>query len=445
MTKSSSDHPIRESSPAAGASGARMWGAIIAHAVVDFFSFVVVPLMSVLEGHTHMTHAQGALILGAGSLSSGLIQPVVALASDRFDTRSLGTLGLLVAVVCVSAIGFVHSFEQLLMLQIVAAAGIGAFHPVAAAAVGHLAGTHRSRALAIFHASGMIGGTLGNVITPLYVAFFAAQAMGGARAASDGIESGLTALAWLAIPGLAFVVVLAWAIHSIPHRHHTAAADHAALPASERRARWWAVGLLYAGNVLRFTTDMCLIQLIIRWSEVKALLGTHGVELSDAARAAAAQINGPMQGAKQIGMGAGGLTIGFLIARHREKLVLFVVPLIGAVALAFMPQTGAWTKLSDGGGVLAMLLCFTAGVGYAGVIPTTISLAQRLLPHRTSLASGLMMGGAWAIASIGPQLAQWLSERLGLSGAFIAVAAILGASSLLSIPLPTRMLHAKVR
>ena len=420
-----------------------MWGAIIAHAVVDFFSFVVVPLMSVLEGHAHMTHAQGAIMLGAGSLSSGLIQPVVALASDRFDTRSLGTLGLVVAVACVSAIGFVHSFNQLLLLQIVAAAGIGAFHPVAAAAVGHLAGVHRSRALAMFHASGMIGGTLGNIITPLYVAFFAARAIGAAGTPGDGIERGLTSLAWLAIPGLAFAIVLAWAIHSIPHRHHTAAADHAALPDRERRARWFAIGLLYFGNVLRFTTDMCLIQLIIRWSEVKALLASNTLELNDAARAAAAQINGPMQGAKQIGMGVGGLTIGFLIAKHREKIVLVVVPLIGAAALAFMPYTGVWLKLGDTGGLLALLLCFTAGFGYAGVIPTTISLAQRLLPHRTSLASGLMMGGAWAIASVGPQLAQWLSERLGLSGAFVAVAGILAVSSVLSIPLPTRMLHAK--
>lgn len=422
-----------------------MWGAIIAHAVVDFFSFVVVPLMSVLEGHAHMTHAQGAIMLGAGSLSSGLIQPVVALASDRFDTRALGTLGLLVAVVCVSAIGFVHSFERLLMLQIVAAAGIGAFHPVAAAAVGHLAGAHRSRGLAIFHASGMIGGTLGNIITPSYVAFFAARAMGASKTQATGIENGLASLAWLAIPGLAFAVVLAWAIHSIPHRHHAAAADHAALPEAERRARWFAIGLLYFGNVLRFTTDMCLIQLVIRWSEVKALLASNATELNDAARAAAAQINGPMQGAKQIGMGVGGLTIGFLIARHREKMVLVVVPLVGAAALAFMPYTGAWSRLNDTGGLLALLLCFIAGFGYAGVIPTTISLAQRLLPHRTGLASGLMMGGAWAIAFIGPQLAQWLSERLGLSGAFVAVAAILALSSVLSIPLPTRMLHARVR
>ncbi len=420
-----------------------MWGAIIAHAVVDFFSFVVVPLMSVLEGHAHMTHAQGAIMLGAGSLSSGLIQPVVALASDRFDTRSLGTLGLVVAVACVSAIGFVHSFNQLLLLQIVAAAGIGAFHPVAAAAVGHLAGTHRSRALALFHASGMIGGTLGNIITPLYVAFFAARAIGAAGTPGDGIERGLTSLAWLAIPGLAFAIVLAWAIHSIPHRHHTAAADHAALPDRERRARWFAIGLLYFGNVLRFTTDMCLIQLIIRWSEVKALLESNTLELNDAARAAAAQINGPMQGAKQVGMGVGGITIGFLIAKHREKMVLVIVPLIGAAALVFMPYTGVWSKLGDTGGLLALLLCFIAGFGYAGVIPTTISLAQRLLPHRTSLASGLMMGGAWAIASVGPQLAQWLSERLGLSGAFVAVAGILAVSSVLSIPLPTRLLHAK--
>jgi len=31
-----------------------------------FFSFIIVPLMSVLEGRVHMTPGQGAIILAAG-------------------------------------------------------------------------------------------------------------------------------------------------------------------------------------------------------------------------------------------------------------------------------------------------------------------------------------------------------------------------------------------
>ena len=44
-----------------------------------------------------------------------------------------------------------------------------------------------------------------------------------------------------------------------------------ALSERERASRWGAVGLLYAGNVLRFIANMALIQLVIRWSEAEAM------------------------------------------------------------------------------------------------------------------------------------------------------------------------------
>src|SRR5262249_49027471 len=76
---------------------------------------------------------------------------------------------------------------------------------------------------------------------------------------------------------------------------------------------------------------------------------------------------------------------------------------------------------SSGAG--SYLLAAAAGVAYAGVIPITIAMAQRLLPHRTSLASGLMMG-SWALAGLGPILAQALYDRVGLAGAFGAIGGV---------------------
>lgn len=409
----------------------RMWLTIVTHLVVDFFSFVMVPLMSVIEGRVGMTQGQAALILGAGAISSGLIQPIIALISDKHDTRILGTLGFLVAVICVCSVGFVSSFQQLLLLQIIGAAGIGAFHPVAAAAVGQLSAQRRARGLALFHAAGMIGGVLGNVVTPHYFTL-----MGGKTDAVVGLKS----LIWLCIPGLLCVIVLAWAIHGVAHRSHDAATKHAQLEPLQRKARWRVVWLLYAGNVLRFMGDMCLIQLVIRWTETKALLAANAPALTEALRAEASQLNGPLQAAKQVGMGLGGLVIGFLIARRHEKALLLWVPMFGAVALAAMPHTGYWVHLSDISGLMAMLLCLIAGIGYAGVVPTTIAIAQRMLPHRTSLASGLMMGGAWSIAALGPTLVQFLLSRFGLNTAFAIVGAMLAISGLLALLLPNKLL-----
>ena len=88
------------------------------------------------------------------------------------------------------------------------------------------------------------------------------------------------------------------------------------------------------------------------------------------------------------------------------------------------------------GGWMAVVLCVLAGLGYGGVIPTTLSMAQRLLPHRTGLASGMMLGGAWSIAAVGPPLVQWLYNRHGLEVSFGVVAGMLFASGVIGWWLP---------
>jgi MFS family permease len=52
------------------------------------------------------------------------------------------------------------------------------------------------------------------------------------------------------------------------------------------------------------------------------------------------------------------------------------------------------------------------GIGFGACIPLSMGLAQRMLPHRTSLASGLMLGGAWAFAFVGPMLAELVQNGL---------------------------------
>lgn len=384
---------------------ARLTVTTLCHTAIDFFSFTVPPLLSVLEGHLSLSPGEGAFLLGIGSLCNGLVQPLVAWLSDKADTRLFGWLGLALAVIGVGCIGYARTFEQLLLIQIISGIGIGAFHPIAAAAVGSLSGSRRSFGVAAFYCAGMAGGIAGNITGPLWVGHF------GAESVTEGLQS----IARLIPPGLVFVVALFWAIHRVSHRHARAKDAHAALDASQRRARWRAVWVLYIGNVLRFTVDTALILLIVRWTEQLALSQAGATELTDSLRQEAARLSGPLQAAKQVGMGVCGLLAGWWIGPRHEKLVLVLSPILGAAALGVMP----WCR-----GPWATLACMVAGVGYGGLVPVTISLAQRLLPHRTSLASGMMMGGAWCVASLGAPLAQRTLEAVGLERAFYVVGGV---------------------
>ncbi|RMH13694.1 MAG: MFS transporter [Planctomycetota bacterium] len=405
---------------------------ITSHTIVDFFSFVVISLMPLLAARLDLSKPEKAMVIGLGAVASGLIQPLVAVLSDRHNTRILGTLGMLVAVVAVSCIGLVQNYWQLLLVQAVAASGIGAFHPVAAAAIGSLAGKQRTRFVATFFLAGMVGGVLGNVLAPQYVGFMS-QAAG-----EHNVARGLRSLLWLMIPGALGVVMLSWAIHGVSHRAHDAIENHARLSAAERAARWRAVILLYVGNVIRFCTNMALVYLIVEWTTQLAA-ERHAGESVDRLGMIASEINGPMQAAQQVGMGFGGITLGMVLSARYEKAAFLVFPLIGAGAITLIPEVESlpesWVL------PVAFVITALAGIGFGSVVPVSIAAAQRLLPHRTSLASGLMMGGAWALAFLGPHFAGLIHTHVGLRAAFLATAALLASAGVLALALPGRLMR----
>jgi MFS family permease len=106
--------------------------------------------------------------------------------------------------------------------------------------------------------------------------------------------------------------------------------------------------------------------------------------------------------------------------------------LIGVPAIAVIP----FVPVS-----LTLLLAVIAGLGFASAVPVSISVAQRLLPHRTSLASALMMGGAWTISASGSILSQWLHDTVGLKTSFVIFAILLAGAAGVSMLISSRLLH----
>ncbi len=375
------------------------------HFLVDVFSFVGVSLMPLLAVTLGMSTEQKALLLALGSLCSGVVQPIVAWVSDKFDTRVVGTLGFVVAVLCIGSFGLAQNFTQLAILYSVGAAGIGAFHPPAAAITGHLGGSKRSKYVAFFFLAGMVGGMTGNVLIPEYVAMMTPRV--------DGIPdttSGLRSLLYLIPIGLLAAFVLAKATHSVAHRHNGAHSTHTEWDVHEKRQRWFAVGVLYITNMLRFSVNMALVYLLVEWAGEITLIRNDAVMMTEALGIKASKLNGILQASMQVGMGGMGIVLGLILSAKYEKLAFIVFPILGSLALYLIPRSemiapGIEVPIAIGATILT-------GVGFGAVIPVSISLAQRLLPHRTSLASGLMLGGAWMIAFVGPLIAELIHKGL---------------------------------
>jgi MFS family permease len=190
------------------------------------------------------------------------------------------------------------------------------------------------------------------------------------------------------------------------------------------------VWVLYASNALRFIVNMAMVQVLVRWSEIH-VLGKNGISgvtastlpelLTTELRHDASRVNGPLQAAMAIGMGVFGLLIGGLVPASRSRLAMIVTPCVGAAAVLAMPASPSFG--------VAFAVSVLVGGAYAGTVPLSIAAAQRLLPHRTTLASGLMMGGAWSLALVGPPLAQWI---FGLTSSLTITASIFAGVLMLS-------------
>ncbi len=380
---------------------------LAAHVAVDWYAAMVPSILGLLEVHCHLRPSQTAWLFGIGSLSSGLSQPLCAWLSDRYDWRGFGGLGVMLAAVFICLIGAATNFGTLLPIYVVGMFGVGMFHPIAAASMGALCERRQSMNLSLFFIFGMAGGVLGATFTPRLIAW----------------TGGFSVLALGIVPGL----ILAWLLHRtircLPHRHPSH--RMVSFLRSEIKARWTLVGLLYVASVLRFAVNLAAVYLYVRWVQNFVRAEHAGWTPSEIANFAA-PIVGNLNACLILGMALGGMGSGFFIRQGQERWPLVLCPVVFAPAVFLFPHANL-----AGSYVLSILI----GIGFAAMIPVSIGLGQRLLPHRTSLASSFMMGGAWAVAMLGPRLAEFGIQHMGIATTFYWAGAVLCLAGLVLLPL----------
>ena len=389
--------------------GAAFLAVLLCHAVVDSFAALVPAILGLLEVRLSLTAQQSAWLLGWGAFCSGMAQPICAWLSDRRNSRRLGIVGVALGALGISSIGLATGVTSLALLYTVGMVGIGMFHPVGVTTSGHLWVHNRNTSVSLFFVAGMLGGVLGAFFWPRVLA----------------IPSGFRFLPLAIVPATALIVFTArsFALLGPPQE----SVDK--IPtASARRSNWTMVGLLYVAACLRFSVNMALLYLYVRWIQAGVASEHRDWSVDQVARYSAPLV-GNMNTATLMGMALGGLAAGFLVRVGREKWPLVWVPITFAPVIGWLPH---------GSLALGTIWAMLAGVGFAAMIPVTIALAQRLLPHRANLASSMMMGGAWAVAMVGPRLAEFGVTRWGLNTTFLLTALGLILSGVVGLPLPNK-------
>ena len=113
---------------------------LLGHFIVDTYSSIVAPLIGVIETEFGMKPEWAAILLGLGSVVSGLSQPVFAWVSDRTGSRVFGAIGIVLGGLGIGLIGFSSSITMVFGMFALGMVGIGMFHPIATAKIGAIAG-----------------------------------------------------------------------------------------------------------------------------------------------------------------------------------------------------------------------------------------------------------------------------------------------------------------
>jgi len=340
-----------------------------------------------------------------GCFSSGIAQPLCAVISDRLGTRILGIFGIALGAIGISLLGLAEGFVSLAVIYVLGMIGLGMFHPIGASTIGLLRHQSRTSAVSLFFVAGMIGGVLGAFAWPRLLASSV-----GFQFLPLAIFPALL-LTWLVSRSVAQLPTLPVAIS----KSDSAAAPH---------ADWKKVTVLFVASALRFCVNLSLMYLYMRWVQSSVAAANTDWSAEQVATTSAPLV-GNLNASTLAGMALGGLLAGMLVRPGREKWPLVLVPILFAPVIVLFPHL----PLSAG-----YLLAAMAGVGFASMIPVSIALAQHLMPSHPNLGSSLMMGGAWAVAMLGPRCAEFSATKYGIPTTFYLAAATLALAGIVCLP-----------
>ena len=329
------------------------------HFIVDTIASTLNPLWPYMDLAVGMSEGQ-FLMFGyiCWTMANSFAQVLFAYLGDRTPSRWVIWGGPIIAILCLSSIGWVENPWLMCLLLFLAGLGIAAFHPEAAVTAGSLLPGNRSRAMAVF----ALCGYLGQAVGPYYAG----------RLVTDGDMTTLVVnLAW-ALPAM---LVVGLGVSRPPPVSGLSSTSPLKLTVIFK-GHGRVMGQLVAGGVLRIIPALG-IPLSLAY-----LLKSDGYTPGDV---------GLVQSAFMAGIGGGAIFCAIFVRPDWEKLMLWLPALLATPAVLLIGPASYTGKI---------ILCFSVGFLLGIAMPVFISYAQQLLPQGQRVATSLTMGFSWGIASI---------------------------------------------
>ena len=365
----------------------------LAHGINDAYASIVPPLLPRIMDDLGISIAMAAVLGAAFSIATALPQPFFGYLGDRFGRRTLAVGGMLVSAVFVSIIGFATSYWMLLALLVVGGLGGAAFHPPGASyAVRVAAGKGGGARYSIFS----FGGAAGYAVGPL-------AAVG--LVAWGGMER-----LWVAmLPAILLAPLFFFGLPS----GRAEARDAAPAPPPSEVLRQLAGPL---GIVFGISSAMTFVQRAFLTMEPIIVAEMGG---SEALGAVALSV---YLGAQAFGTVAGGV----LTDRMDRRVLLFRLCALALPAHLLAVWLGPWSALG---------LTAIAVAGFLGMstLPPIVVMAQEMIPRAPGASSGIVMGLAWTVGSVGVMGTGVVADAMGPDAAALLSMPVAGLAALLAL------------
>jgi FSR family fosmidomycin resistance protein-like MFS transporter len=352
---------------------------------------ILFPLMKLQFG---LSNAELGLVALAFNATSSLTQPIFGYFSDTHGRRWFVPATLAWGALFAAGYGFVQSYAAFILLAGLAGIGSGAFHPLGASnAAAVSAARHQNAALSWYTVAGSFGYGLGPIIGSVLLAVFGPHGTLG-----------------LLVPGF-LAAALIWPQMRLVERAREA---HARVSQAVRAApAWGPLVRVVLVTMLRSWVFLSVLQLSPIWY---AELGFDQA------------FYGPLAALTILTGAVGTLSGGMLADRAGQKRVL-----AGSLALT-IPALLLYVAFP---GPQGLLLAALFGLFCNASLSVTLVMAQRLMPGRVGVASGLILGLGFVTGGLGVPITGSLADLFGMQAALSSLAVVLLLGSLIALTVPS--------
>lgn len=369
---------------------------MLGHFTNDMLAGVLSMMLPVMKDRFDLSLAALGLAPLAYTGLSSLTQPLFGFLCDRYNQRWFASATLLWAVGFVAAYGFAPSYPIFLLFAALAGVASGAFHPLGASNAAIAADDrYRNVAMSLYTVGGTSGWSLGPLVAAALLAIF-----------------GPSGTAALLVPGIIVAGIL------LPQMRHVEQARQARLTRGEANAApgsaaWGALARVVVVTMLRSWVFLSVVQFVPVWYEELGFgRGFYGPLATIIILA-----------------GAVGTLLGGALADRIGQRRIVVVSLALAIPslLLFAGMPGRYALLT---GALFGITCDAS-------LSVTLVMAQRLVPGRIGVTSGVILGLGFITGGIGVPVTGRLADAVGIQAALMSLGALCALGSLLALTLPT--------